>query len=370
MTDSRHRWWWFLGPWPVRPALLTMVMLAVYISYVGGFYGNRVLLDREVLLSGLLPGLPLAVIVYSVAKLGERWQRKRGVHWPSYLLTMVVLSAVGPTSRAIGFAPAALPSQPLFVGTSVFRAFVVFFTVSAVLGTVLDRLERQVRATQDALAVAREQQVQMLTTDEEARRQVSLLLHDRVQAGLLTTGMQLRALANRLPESERRELLAVQEQLETIRAIDVRGAARALSPNLDDVDLQTALEDLASQYEVAFATDIRVDADLERDLMQHAPFTALACYRIVDQALMNIAAHAQATAVTVTIDRAGDAVALAVRDNGRGLPPQVTPGLGSAIITTWVRATHGTWDLAPQPDGPGTELSARINRQASVNHEA
>ena len=361
IEGERHRhWWWVFGPWALRPALLTIVYGMFFLSYIAGFYREQGLVEGEVLMSGLIPGLVLAAIVLVIALAGRRWQDARGVHWPSYLIMLVILSLVGPAARAIGFLPSELPSSPPLIAGAFFRSFIVVLMICTVIGAVLNRLERQISATQEALDLAREQQVQILTADEEARRQASLVLHDRVQAGLIASCLELRDLARRLPEREQGEMQPLIDRLEALRSIDVRRAARALSPNLVDVDFRTAVEELAIQYETVFEIDLEIDPALDRASDGRDPQTLLAAYRIIDQSLLNAAAHAQANAVTIAVVQMPHGCLVRISDDGVGPPEDPVRGLGSTIMTAWARASNGSWSMERGPHGHGAVVTARL----------
>lgn len=364
-STKRHPWWSVIGPWPIRPGLLTAVCLLYYLAYRAGAQGSVLLLEPASVTQTFIPGILGAAAVYVVALAGKQWQRRRGVHWPNFLITLVAVTAALVVFRS------ALLTDVRISGTgpntvAALRLFFTFLLTSAVAGVVVRRLQDQITATQDALLIAREQQVQLITADEETRRQVALLLHDRVQAGLLSTCLELRALAPALHHDQRKTLSELGERLESIRSLDVRRAARVLSPNLDDVDLQTALEDLAGQYEAAFVTTITVTEEDDRDLGILWPFTALAIYRIVEQALLNVAAHAHATRVSVTVTRETDLFTVEIQDDGVGLVDSPRPGLGTTLITAWARAVDGAWTFEPNHGGPGTKISALLRPRSEA----
>lgn len=358
-------WWRIIGPWQIQPGLLVFIGLLYYLTYQVGQLGSVPLLDPDPLVTRLIPGLISAIPIYLVARLGRFWQARVGVNWLNYLVTLIAMVAISQLARVIGLVRTDELSDAVSWVAPV-RFLATFMLTSSIAGLIVRRLTLQVDATEEALRIAREQQVQIIQADEEARRQVALLLHDRVQAGLLSTNLELRALAKKLNPEESKQLNSLVERLESVREFDVRRAAHVLSPNLDDVDLQTALEDLAAQYEASFSVDIQLSPDIERDLLDHAPFTALAIYRIVDQALINVASHANATHVEVVIDYHESGFSLQIADNGRGIREPVTRGLGSTIITTWVRAVGGSWTLGNANSGSGVVLKAQLNRKESI----
>ena len=312
-------------------------------------------------------GALLTLAIYAIASMAKAWQRRHGVHWGAYLVSILAISVTFPMSRAIGLVPPEFPTDPLHVFGLFVRALMIFTFIITLIGIALGRLDEQIAATQSALEIAREQQVQILTADEEARRQASLLLHDKVQAGLITACLELRSLSRRLPDAERGELQSMISRLEAMRSIDVRSAARVLSPNLNDIDFATALEELSTQYDSAFQVDLEVDPELDLRSNSRNPQVLLAAYRIIEQALLNAAAHAQAEHVIVAVRRTPSGCDLQVHDDGVGWPPTAVRGLGSTIMTTWTRAMHGTWSVRPGADGRGTVISAHLkDSQARV----
>ena len=346
----RRPWWRLIGPWQIRPGLLSSVGLMYYLTYQAGQQGSTLLLTTASITEIILPGILGSALVYLVARLGLTWQRRHGIHWTSYLVSHIAIALTATMLRFLSLVDITIVGVgPNLV--SFLRLLGTFLLTSAVAGAIGSRHYDQVVLTREALKIARDQQINIITADEEARRQVALLLHDRVQAGLLVTCLELRSLSRDLPTDAQSTLNGLVEKLESIRTVDVRSAARVLSPNLEQVDFQTAVEDLAGQYEAVFHTSISIDASAERELEESWPFTALAIYRIVDQALINVAAHADARNVWVEVDKTDETFTLKVRDDGHGVQGPVQLGLGTTLITTWVRATGGDWSLDSSEEG-------------------
>lgn len=359
-----RKWWQYVGPWPIQPALLTVFVFLSFLAYQAGRLGSTPLLSREGAFESILPGALTSILVYVIAKLGQLWQRGHGIHWVNYLVTFSAISGMALILRMVGFIPDEIDGARASIFIFV-RFMETMMLISAVAGAVTQRLRLQIQATQEALRISGEQQVQIIQSDEEARRQVALLLHDRVQSRLLTMNLELRALAKRLPEAERQELARLIEGFEIVRDFDVRRAAHVLSPNLDDVDLRTALEELATQYEAGFFVDIRISREVESELPRCSRFIPLAIYRIVEQALINVAAHAHATSVVIAIEADQDGFVLTIEDNGVGIQENTHKGLGSTIITTWIRAVGGEWSLSNS--GSGAVLTAYLSRSTEVS---
>src|SRR5262249_45435714 len=130
---------------------------------------------------------------------------------------------------------------------------------------------------------------------------------------------------------------------------------------LDDVGLYAALAqhiagwsdrtEIEVDYEAAAVETERLPADIET-----------AVYRIVQEALTNVARHAKAHRVSVTISRHGGDVTVAVEDDGVGFNSEaaVTSGrLGLVGMQERVALIGGTLDVESSP-GSGTTVLARF----------
>ncbi len=121
-------------------------------------------------------------------------------------------------------------------------------------------------------------------------------------------------------------------------------------PRLSDIDELLALPLRHQGVTVA----VEVDPDLVTDEV-----TTLTAYRIVQEALTNVARHARARQVWVEVAAAGTDVRLRVSDDGVGPPAEVTRGAGLVGIEERVVALAGVWSLTPRPGG-GTVVDVRL----------
>jgi two-component system sensor histidine kinase UhpB len=173
---------------------------------------------------------------------------------------------------------------------------------------MLDRLE----------AERRDSARRALLVQEGERQRIARELHDEVGQTLTGVMLQVEGLAATIPEQSREQL---DELRETARhgTEEVRRIVRRLRPEaLEDLGLQSAL--------AALATAIGEQARLriERRLEPRLPLSQeqeLVVYRIAQEALTNVARHAEAAQVHLDLERANEHVVLTVRDDGRGLPP-------------------------------------------------
>jgi two-component system sensor histidine kinase UhpB len=212
---------------------------------------------------------------------------------------------------------------------------------------MLDRLESE----------RRDSARRALLVQEGERRRIARELHDEVGQTLTGVMLQVEGLAGEIPEGLREQL---DELRETARqgTEEVRRIVRQLRPEaLEDLGLQSALAALAT----AFGEQARVR--IERRLEHGPPLSEeheLVVYRIAQEALTNVARHADATEVELRLQHIDEQVLLTVRDDGRGLP---SGALGSShgILGMRERAMLiGAQFTITTPPGGGTEVRLSI----------
>ena len=303
----------------------------------------------------ILTAAVFGAIIFGVLELARRLLPRLVATFAGYVAALIIAITIATLVR---FAQGYIPDYPNLTtgGDIVFaiiRSFVGLIVIQAIIGTLQERLQRQVDATQEALDVVEAQAEALLKADEEVRRSVATLLHDRVQGGLLAACLRLQAVVQTSPES-REEIDRVIHELEQLRALDVRRAVRTLSPNLKDIDLETAIGELVEPY----APALSVTLDIPRDVIED-PTTRLAAYRIIEQGLLNALDHGQARNVDIAIASTPGRIVITVTDDGRGIDSTHATGFGTTLIDTWCRTLGGTWQLQPGARG-GATLTARI----------
>ena len=232
---------------------------------------------------------------------------------------------------------------------------------SGVIGVVVDATERK---QQEELRVRLVQQV--MTAQDDERRRIARELHDETGQSLTALLVGLRSIegARTIVESvalARRLRVIVAQTLD-----DVGRLARGLHPSiLDDLGLAAAVEhqahDLAEVHGVA--VDLRIEG-LDDDPLP--PLLQSTVYRVVQEALTNVARHAAARSVSVQLVCDDGAVQLSVRDDGVGFhagsPSETTPGerrrLGLRGMRERAALIGGSVEVA-SPPGAGT-TSRRI----------
>jgi two-component system sensor histidine kinase UhpB len=165
-----------------------------------------------------------------------------------------------------------------------------------------------------------------LAAQEAERKRIAAELHDEV--GQIMTGvlLLLGKVASEVP-ADRRELLA-EAQEATRRSVDeVRRIAQELRPELlEHLGLASALKALATS--ITERAGLEFEKDFARKLPPLEPDVELAVYRVAQESLTNVARHAQASRVWLSLRPGRDSVVLRVVDDGRGLNGQAAGGSG------------------------------------------
>jgi len=148
------------------------------------------------------------------------------------------------------------------------------------------------------------------------------------------------------------------------KLIDVGSEVRQLSHHLYPPMLKEAgLAEVLRGYCDAFGRSrgIPVSCDIEESVADLSPGTALALYRIAQEALGNAAKHAAPTRVDVRLQRIGGDVVLTVADDGQGCEPErvADRGLGLVNMRERARQLGGTFELDSRP-GRGTTVRVAV----------
>ncbi len=159
----------------------------------------------------------------------------------------------------------------------------------------------------------------LLYVQEEERKRISRELHDETGQALMVIrlylGMLESSVAARSSRTKIRETLEVVDRtIEGIRRIIGR-----LSPLvLQELGLIAAVRKEAK--DLAKSTGVKARVTVSDDFGRLPAALETAIYRVVQEALHNVAKHANATAVNIELLRAGDAVKLLIEDDGVGIP--------------------------------------------------
>lgn len=269
---------------------------------------------------------------------------------------MLVCTAVWSAFLVVGLAasPELLPRTEFLYSVN---ALLLGAAVAVVSAEVLSSVRTRLANRQEELAALSRR---LMSLQEEERRRLSRELHDEVGQSL-TAVISYLWLADRGLDgaaAEPREHLTEARHLAAKTLSDIRELSQLLRPSvLDDWGLGPSLEAHVEAFgrRHALAARLTIEGLPER---LPADFET-AVYRITQEALTNVARHARATRVDVTVRAGADRLTLVVADDGAGIPPPGArpSGMGLLGIRERVRALGGSLAL----DGAaGTELRVEL----------
>jgi signal transduction histidine kinase len=214
----------------------------------------------------------------------------------------------------------------------------------------------------------KEQSLRELTSrtvgmQEAERRAIARELHDSAGQAMTAIRLNLQVLCGRSPaegEHGLAELIDRTTALVDDALEEVRRAVHRLGPSiLDDVGIADALaracEDLGDR------TGVEVDSKLELPADGLPPAVEVTCYRVVQEALTNVARHAEATHVKVRLAADHGHARVEVVDDGRGFESQAERSnvRGLTGMRERVELLGGSLEVGSAP-GQGTRISAVI----------
>ncbi|HEX9818288.1 MAG TPA: PAS domain-containing protein [Methylomirabilota bacterium] len=207
---------------------------------------------------------------------------------------------------------------------------------------------------------------QVITVQEEERRRIARELHDETAQSLASLLLGLSALGEARTLKAARGQARDLHQVATRALAEVRRLAWGLRPSvLDDLGLAAALE----RYTDDFGRTRGLAVELETAGLEEGRMPAgveIALYRIMQEALSNVARHAGARRVRVRLQRRAATVAMAVEDDGRGFDPRQPPapptaarGLGIHTMRERAAVLRGALTIDSAP-GRGTRVAVEI----------
>jgi len=220
---------------------------------------------------------------------------------------------------------------------------------------LLDDLARQVGVVVHAVRLTtalQHSRERLVMAREEERRRLRRDLHDGVGPQLAALTLRLEAARNRLDgNAEMSDLL--RDLAEQVRVIvgDIRRSVYGLRPpSLDELGLVAAVEEVAAQYG---QSGLGVTVEAETDLPAFPAAVEVAIFRIVQEALTNVARHANARHCTVrlSLDGNADTVRLEVEDDGRGIGRGPSTGVGLASMRERAEELGGRFAVGASESG-------------------
>lgn len=166
--------------------------------------------------------------------------------------------------------------------------------------------------------------VEQLTISQE-RNRLARELHDVLAHTLSGVAVELEGLRATMHRDSEQATALLNNSLRAIREglTETRRALQELRAKpLEDLGLALAIQTLAESY--ASRSDFQLQLDIDHDLGDFPAGVQQSVYRIAQEALANVADHAQAQMAQVILKQEGDQLQLIVRDDGGGFDPDAS----------------------------------------------
>jgi signal transduction histidine kinase len=269
--------------------------------------------------------------------------------------------------------------HPFTTGKAIDWALVAALNM-AITGTLSVRMEQKLararmsaelaeanRRREEMIAENAGLQAQVLTQAREAgvleeRQRMAREIHDTLAQGLTGIITQLEAAQRTDHGDERERRIGNAKQLARDSLAEARRSVQALRPRaLDGARLPDALAEEAARWSAT--SGITADVTTTGGARPLHPEVEVTLLRVAQEALTNVAKHADASHAGVTLSYMEDVVTLDVRDDGSGFRQNGTPwpegGFGLIAMRQRVNRLDGQLAIESEP-GAGTAVSASV----------
>jgi signal transduction histidine kinase len=210
----------------------------------------------------------------------------------------------------------------------------------------------------------------LIDLQETQNRYLARELHDAFSQKLAVLGIEMAALAQGPPESFETISARLRLFTEQIGGLskDIHQISRQLHPAiLDDLGLEAALKNecliFAEQHGIPTEFDpVGIPRNIPDDV-------ALCLYRVAQECLRNVARHANAALVRVTLRAGHNEIALEIVDNGDGFDPEKIKSkgrLGLISVDERCRLVNGKFSVHSEP-GKGARVNVRVALEESCD---
>jgi PAS domain S-box-containing protein len=199
----------------------------------------------------------------------------------------------------------------------------------------------------------------VLTAQERERFELGQELHDNINQILATSKLYLDvAIEEREP---RIELLAKSRNNISMAIEEIRRLSKELiTPSLNDLGLVQSIKELIRSIQMVKKMKIRLTiSGVDEDAL--LPEQKINVYRIIQEQLNNILKHAQASSVSIELNKQREQIRLCVEDDGKGFDPRMRrDGVGISNIMSRAELYNGRVEIDSSP-GKGCRLEVILN---------
>jgi len=223
-----------------------------------------------------------------------------------------------------------------------------------------ERLKELEKQQQQALFMA------SLQAQEKERTRIAENLHNGLGQLLYSVKLNLDQLKTKqcMHQREDKQSLLNAERLLSDAIRETRRISHELMPTiLEDFGLQAAVKDMCDQ----FNKSIHFDCAFIGDEYELDKYTKIAIYRIIQELVMNIIKHANASKASVSIELNDEYVDLIISDNGSGFNKQTNKkGIGLSTIQNKIQLLNGSFTIHSDP-GTGSNIHIHFPNRHNSN---
>ena len=233
----------------------------------------------------------------------------------------------------------------------------------AVLGNIVDITRR--RQMEEALIESEKElrllSSQLLAAQEVERKRIAQELHDSIGQTLVALKFALERKISQMGTGNAPPGISLEDILSMLQngLEETRRIMTNLRPSiLDDLGILATINWFLREFQKVYP-QIRVQRQIEAQEQEFPEALKIVIFRILQEAMNNIAKHSQGDGVVLTLEQKNSRLILKIQDNGVGFDPEICPrGLGLSSIKERVHLSGGIFILESTP-GKGTCLEVR-----------
>jgi signal transduction histidine kinase len=309
-SDSARWMHWKLGRRHLEPAVVALALVCTCIA--------AVVAAERFAANSLLPVallLPLPLILWSAVRFGEKGA--------SAAVLVVAVILTWRTLHGGGLFPDETPERSVIA----LQLFLTGLSIPVLLlAASIDELRRTERTTRELAA-------SLVQAQDDERRRIARDLHDSTGQNIIAATLLAGRIENAVPDAARPAFRQLEEMLQqSIR--ELRTASYLLHPPLlEEAGLGLALRNFVDGF--IDRTGIAVELELPPKIDRLAPETELVLFRVVQEALGNIARHSMSKTAVIRLERrsapVGQIAVLTIEDAGKGMPDVTGARLSTAV---------------------------------------
>ena len=240
--------------------------------------------------------------------------------------------------------------------------------------TTVDAVDKSVKRRAEA-----ELERRLLSLQEEVHQRIASDLHDSTCQHLIAASLNVMRLRRAVSDGGNAEKLIDDIDASIDQALrEIRALTYLLHPqNLLTDGLKVTIEQFVSGFSARTSLKTSIEIAPEVDKLSYERQRAV--LRVIQEALMNVFRHAQATRVNVTMETMDTHFKLQVADNGRGMsidqarlgPKAISVGVGIPAMKARLRQLGGTLEIhsSSATGGRGTTLWAELPHSLALKRE-